>query len=319
MSSYDYGSAADRVFSMAHRFLYEYNLRWLPIDIKEIAMNNWQFKWAHVHADELGVTNDYVCRHVLQSSDGATFYNPKSKEYLIILNLLNPDGSERLPERITWTCTHEVGHIYLGHFESNAVDCLANKKISPELYAQLEFEADVFAGEVLASKWLMRDIDVLQENDIAMFCGISDPAALARYKKATMDYSFVPTNVIVTRQNFSEYLREITICRTLDEFAEVDVGDVRAYAVQNNPKQLLVIPKPKFLQRPGNCPFCDGDFDAESEPNFCLHCGKPTKSGLTPTTEHCGSVNPKEASYCSNCGNRVYRIRQGFCFNEYEI
>jgi predicted amidophosphoribosyltransferase len=134
-----------------------------------------------------------------------------------------------------------------------------------------------------------------------------------------MDYSFVPTNVIVTRQNFSEYLREITICRTLDEFAEVDVGDVRAYAVQNNPKQLLAIPKPKFLQRSGNCPFCDDDFDAESEPNFCLHCGKPTKSGLTPPAERCGSVSPKEAAYCSKCGNRVYRIRQGFCFNECEL
>ena len=319
MSSYDYGVAADRVFHMAHRFLYEHGLKWLPIDIKDVAIRNWNFCWAHVHAEELGLTNDYVCCHILQSYDGATFYDQKKKQYLIILNMINPDGSERLPERINWTCAHEIGHIYLGHFADYGVECSASKKISPELYAQMEFEADVFAGEVLASKWLMRDIDVESESDIAMFCGISDPAALARYKKATNDYSFVPTNAIVTRQNFGEYLREITLCRTIDGFAEVDIGDVRAYAKLNKPKLLLPTPKPKFLRRPGNCPFCDGEFDADSDPNFCLHCGSALKKGLTTSAETCGSVNPKEAVYCTKCGNRVYRIRQGFCFSEYEL
>lgn len=319
MSSYDYGAAADRVFHMAHRFLYEYKLRWLPIDIKEIAIANWQFKWAHVLAEEIGQTNNYVCRHVLQSYDGATFFDPNTKQHQIILNLINPDGTERLPERVTWTCAHEVGHIYLRHFEKNGVNCLACKKIPQELYARLEFEADMFAGEVLASKWLMRDIDVVDDSDIAMLCGISDPAALARYRKATMNYTFVPTNVIVTRQNFSEYLKEITLCRRLDEFADVDVGDVRSFAKLNAPKALLPSPKPKFLRRPGNCPYCDGEFDARDDPNFCIHCGSPLKKGLIAAAEPCGSINPKEAAYCAKCGNRVYRIRQGFCFNEYEL
>jgi Zn-dependent peptidase ImmA (M78 family) len=267
----------------------------------------------------LGVTNDYVCRHILQSYDGATFYSPKTEQYQIILNMINADGSERLPERIIWTCAHEVGHIFLGHFEKYSVDCLASKKISPELYAQLEFEADMFAGEVLASKWLMRDIEVANENDVAMFCGISDPAALARYEKATRDYTFVPTNVIVTRQNFGEYLKEITLCRTLDAFAEIEVGDVRAYAKLNRPKPLLSAPKPKFLRRPGNCPFCDGEFSIGDDLNFCPNCGKAQKKGLTPAAETCGSINPKEATYCAKCGNQVYRIRQGFCFSEDEL
>jgi Zn-dependent peptidase ImmA (M78 family) len=304
---------------MAHRFLYEYKLRWLPIDIKEVAITNWQFKWAHVHAEELGLTNDYVCRHVLQSYDGATFYDLKTKQYLIILNLFNEDGAERLPERITWTCAHEIGHIYLGHFELNGVECLAKKKISPELYEHLEFEADMFAGEVLASKWLMRDIDVKDENQIAMLCGISDSAALARYRKATADYSFVPTNVIVTRQNFSEYMKEITLCGTLQNFADMDIGDVSSFARLNKPKVFLPTPKPKFLRRPGNCPYCDGEYEAAYNPNFCIYCGKALKKELAASAEPCGKVNHKEAAYCCRCGHRVYRIRQGFCFNEYEL
>jgi Zn-dependent peptidase ImmA (M78 family) len=319
MNSNDYGLAALHAFHMAHRFLYEYRLRWLPVDIKQVAIENWNLKWAHNHAEDLNLTNNEVCCGVLQSYDGATFYYPQSGKYEIILNIINPDGTERLPERVTWTCAHEVGHIYLGHFTKYGMDCMANKKISPELYDKLEFEADMFAGEVLASKWLLRDMGVESENDVAMLCGISDPAALSRYRKATANYSFVPANVIVTRQNFAEYLREITLCWTLDKFATVAVGDVRAFAKQNTPKEQLSSPKPKFLHRPGNCPYCDGVFDAESEPNYCLHCGNALIKGLPPTADTCGSINPKEAAFCTNCGNRVFRIQQGFCFSEDEI
>ena len=60
MSLYDYRAADDGVFHAAHRFLYEYKLRWLLIDIKEVAIANWQFKWARVLAEEIGQTNDYV-------------------------------------------------------------------------------------------------------------------------------------------------------------------------------------------------------------------------------------------------------------------
>jgi Zn-dependent peptidase ImmA (M78 family) len=267
MSSYDYGTAADQVFHMAHRFLYEYKLKWLPIDIKEVAIMNWQFKWAHVLADEIGKSNDYVCKHVLQSYDGATFYNQSTKNHQIILNMINEDGTERLPERIAWTCAHEVGHIYLGHFEKHGVECLAKNKIDAQLYERLEFEADLFAGEVLASKWLMRAIDVQDEHQIAMLCGISDPAALSRYRKATANYNFTPMNVVVTMQNFDEYLKEIALCKTLDELAEMDLGDVSSLAQINMPRPLLPTPKAKFLRREGNCPYCDGNFDAEDSSN----------------------------------------------------
>jgi Zn-dependent peptidase ImmA (M78 family) len=319
MNSNNYGFSAYYAFHMAHRFLYEYRLHWLPIDIKQVAIENWNLKWAHNHAEDLNMTNDEICCGILQSYDGATFYYPKADKYEIILNMFDPDGSERLPERVAWTCAHEVGHIYLEHFTKYGVDCMANKKISPELYDKLEFEADMFAGEVLASKWLLRDMGIKSESDIAMLCGISDAAALSRYRKATMDYSFVPINAIVTRQNFAEYLKEITLCWALEEFATTEAGDVRAFVKQNAPRKPLADPKPKFLHRPGNCPYCDGAYDLSDNPHYCLHCGNALISELTPIAETCGRANPKEAAFCSQCGNRVYRIRQGFCFGEDEI
>jgi Zn-dependent peptidase ImmA (M78 family) len=303
---------------MAHRFLYEQKIKWLPVDIIGIAVKNWSFKWVHDLALEIGKSEDYVCRHVCQSYDGVTRYSWSTGRYEIILNdIQNADGERN--KRVYWSCAHEVGHVYLEHLKSEGVPYMTEGKINPERYAQLEFEADLFAGEVLASKWLMRDIGVTNENEIAMICNISDPAALARYKKATADYQFIPINAIVTRQNFGEYLKESTLCRKLDEFTEAPIGDVTGFTRLNAPRALLPTAKPKFLWRVGNCPYCDGMFDTEGNPNFCIYCGKPLKKGLTPAANSCGKVNTKEAAYCGKCGNRVYRIRQGFCCEECEI
>jgi hypothetical protein len=318
MSSYDYRAAADRVFHMAHRFLYEYKVKWLPVDIIGIAQSNWNFKWVHDLAWETDKTPDYICRHVCQSFDGVTQHKAGRDSYDIILNDLETADGER-NKRVYWNCGHEVGHIYLGHLESEGVPSITKGKIDPVRYNQLEYEADLFAGEVLASKWLMRDIGVSDESDIALLCGISDPAALSRYRRVTAQYSFEPMNAVVTRQNFGEYLKEITVCRKIDGFAETDIGDVSRFAWLNKPRMLLPTPKPSFLRRPGNCPYCDSVFEADDNPNFCIYCGKPLKKGLTPAAEPCGKINPKEAAYCSECGNRVYRIRQGFCFSECEI
>ena len=314
MSSYDYGVAAIRVFHMAHRFLSEYSIRWLPVDIVGLAQKHWDFKWAHELANEIGQTNDYVCRHVCQSFDGATFYDTDSCRYRIVLNA--EDISQK---RIVWSCAHEIGHIFLGHFTEHGASCLATDKIPPELYARLEFEADLFAGEVLASKWLMRDIDIVDENEIAAICGISDPAALSRYRNATVDYSYTPINTVVTRRSFREYLKEIIVCMSAADLKERHIGDISGFVRQNRPKQKLPTPKPKFIRRPGNCPYCDSFYPIEDAPDFCIKCGSSIKPGLKAADEPCGFINTADAVYCRRCGRHVFRVRQGFCFEECEI
>ena len=314
MNSYDYGDAAIRVFHMAHRFLFEYGIRWLPVDIIGLAQKNWKFKWAHDLAYEIGESNEYICRHVCLSSDGATFYDSETEEYETVLN-----AEVASQKRVVWSCAHEVGHIFLGHFIEYGASCLAKEKMPTELYARLEFEADLFAGEVLASKWLMRDIDIVSEEDIALICGISDAAALALYRKATADYYYMPANAVLTRQNFSTYLKEITVCQNAANLAETHIGDVNRFARLNHPKNKLPTPKPKFIRKSGNCPYCDSFFNAADAPNFCARCGSPLNPGLPSADAPCGHINPKESAYCEKCGNRVFRIRQGFCFDECEL
>ena len=186
--------AAIRVFHMAHRFLNEFGIKWLPVCYADIihAKQGWHLKYVDQLAYEIGRSEQYVLDHVMRSNDGLAMYDPRSRQYDIVLN-----SDDNIPQtRMRWTAIHEIGHIYLGHLDNKRTS-ITSGLLSREEYDQFEFEADIFAGEVLASKWIMRQIDIVDEYDIATICGISDDAALSRYKKATEDYSYTPVNAVL--------------------------------------------------------------------------------------------------------------------------
>ena len=55
----------------------------------------------------------------------------------------------------------------MGHLTNKRTKITADL-LSTEEYDQLEFEADVFAGEVLASKWLMRQLDIVDDQFVLL-------------------------------------------------------------------------------------------------------------------------------------------------------
>jgi Zn-dependent peptidase ImmA (M78 family) len=296
---------------MAHKFLLEFGIRWLPVDPFEVIsrQKNWRLKYADALAYEIGRDVQYVLDHVMRSNDGVAMYDPERKQYDIILN----NSEDVLQARMLWTAVHEIGHIYLGHLNDRRTQISAGLLPADE-YDRMEFEADVFAGEVLASKWLMRQLDIALESDISLICGISDAAALSRYKKATEDYDYMPVNITLTLNQFEAYLKNIAICRPLDE-----LGDFVRFAHKNRTATLLPKPKPPFLRRPGNCPYCGNDRGISAQSVFCTACGKALVAGAKPADEHCGHINHEQAAFCELCGNRVYRIKQGFCLEECEV
>jgi hypothetical protein len=311
MSSRNKSEAALRVFYAAHKFLYEFGIHWLPVNPIDIIVTQpkWRLKYVHQLAIEIGRSTDYVCDHVMRSKDGLAMYDVDCDQYDIILNA----GDEIPPKRLSWSATHEIGHIYLGHLKDNNATSITTDNLDFDIYNQLEFEADIFAGEVLASKWIMRHLNIVDERDIAEICGISDPAALSRYKKATEDYSFEPANAVFTLRNFGEYMKEITVCRD-----GVDFEHVR-FISQNPILPKLLKPQAPFLRKPGMCAYCGNIRGITPESNFCIACGSALKKRLSVMHEPCGHVNEKDAAFCELCGNRVYRTRQGFCFEECEI
>lgn len=311
MNSDNKSQSVLRAFYMAHKFLYDFGVHWLPVDIFEIIAqkSNWQLKYVDRLAYEIGKDEQYVLDHVMRSKDGIAMYDVKSDQYDIILN-----NDASIPKtRMLWTATHEIGHIYMGHL-TNKHTKVTSDMLSADEYNRLEFEADTFAGEVLASKWLMRQLDIVDESDIALLCGISDDAALNRYKRATEDYHFIPANAVFTISNFSSYIKDITVCRERTDF------EAMGRFIHQNPIQpKLAKPKPPFLRKPGSCPYCGNTHGITAESNFCIACGSALKPGMKKSNGHCDHINSKEAAFCERCGNRVYRIKQGFCFEECEI
>jgi hypothetical protein len=296
---------------MAHQFLWEYGIRWLPVDPFEVIsrQKNWKLKYADALAYEIGRDVQYVLDHVMRSDDGVAMYDPERKQYNILLN--NSGGV--LQTRMLWTAVHEIGHIYLDHLDDRRTQISAGLLPADE-YDRMEFEADVFAGEVLASKWLMRQLDIVEESDITLICGISNAAARSRYKKATEDYGYMPVNITLTLKRFEAYLKNIAICKSREE-----LGDFERFAHKNRPAVPLPKPKPPFLRRPGNCPYCGNDRGISAGSLFCAACGQALVVGVKPADKHCGHINHAQAAFCERCGNRVYRIRQGFCLEECEV
>jgi len=297
------------VFYMAHKFIYDYRIRWLPVNPEDIIDKNpkWRMKYVPQLAYETGQSEQHILDHVMRSRDGLSIYDVKADRYDIIINAADSIP----PGRVLWTKMHEIGHIYLGHLKDNHLTEIIRDKLPVDTYRQMEFEADMFAGEVLASKWLMRNLEIYDERDITFICGISDEAARNRYRKATEDYNFTPANVVFTLQQFAEYLKEITICRSQGAI------EMAKFAKINPPARKFAKPKAPFLRKAGECPYCGGSCNEAA--NFCSHCGSALKKGAVRSAEHCDNIQSPDASYCERCGNQVLRIRQGFCFEECEI
>lgn len=302
---------AHYALAMAHKFLKEYDIRWLPVNPYEIIHKTpkWELKYVPQLAYEIGKSEEYVLSHVMRSKDGLAMFDVAKNQYNIILN-----SSEDISDgRRLWTTVHEIGHIYLNHLSDFKKTRITKDELSSEEYNHLEFEADMFAGEVLASKWLMREIDIRDERDITLLTGISDDAARSRYKKATEEYSFVPANIVYTLLRFKEYMKEITYCAPYDYF------DMAKFTSQNATQALLAKPMPPFIKTKNTCKLCGNQRGITENSFFCIACGKPLRPSTTRAINHCRHVNIKEAAFCEKCGNQVYRIRQGFCREECEI
>ena len=307
----DNDDRALKAFSMAHRFMHEFGIHWLPVNPEDIIdkMPNWHLKYVDQVAYETGHTVEHILNHVMRSKDGLSMYDVRRDTYDIIINA----SDEIPPGRVLWTKMHEIGHIYLEHLKDNSVTELRKDELGIELYDQLEFEADIFAGEVLASKWLMRWIDIVNEQDIVDICGLTDKAALSRYKRATEDYNkFKPINVTFTLHMFEDYLKEITVCA---DRSEIDLG---RFAQVNPPHPKLRKPMAPFLRKPGICPYCGQTYSMGA--NFCSHCGSPlSKKSVRLSGKYCWNRQSSDAAFCEKCGNPVLRIRQGLCFEECEV
>jgi hypothetical protein len=295
-------------FDMAHRFIQEKNIRWLPVDALDIitSLPNCTMKYVKDLAFETHMTESHILKFILHGEDGLARYIPTTGQYEIIIN------SEAEPlGRVLWTMIHEVGHIYLKHLSDFNQTSITKGHLSDEIYEALEFESNIFAGEVLASKWLMRHLGINSQDDILTLCGLSFTGAKSRLKKVNEKATFPPIGVNITISNFSTYAKDITLCRPIDGF------NSPTFATSNNPQSLLKIPMPSFIKPGSCCLFCGSTHEIYGS-KYCIMCGNKLPCGGYTSEDHCEHINLPFAAFCSQCGNQVYKTKQGFCLEEFE-
>lgn len=88
--------------------------------------------------------------------------------------VVNPDDSTKVQR---YTIAHELGHIFLDHFE--------NKTISN---ADMEYQAERFAIDILAPACVLWGLDLHNAKDISEVCNISISAAQRRAERMEVLY-----------------------------------------------------------------------------------------------------------------------------------
>lgn len=115
---YEYAKQVGRTF------LKSLNIKSYPIDpIKIVYLMKWKFEI------------DDLC-----GEEGYTLYNPRTKNYCIIID--NAQGIKK--QRCKFTIAHEIGHIIMNHYTSFDISSLTDDD-----FRILDLEADIVAGEIL--------------------------------------------------------------------------------------------------------------------------------------------------------------------------
>jgi hypothetical protein len=192
-----------RIRDIAGRVLLKYTDGLLPISpmniirrspvCEIISYETYQKKTLSMH----GIALDQY----FTSPDGCTQYFADQKRYLVFYN----SGSlYSQPWRLRWTLAHEIGHIALGHLLTCQSAHIFGEGLSDDEYALYEYEADYFAGMLLAYPAVLNACKVNSIEALQNLCGLSREAARCRFasfSRSTMTPSTVDALVV---SHFSE-------------------------------------------------------------------------------------------------------------------
>jgi Zn-dependent peptidase ImmA (M78 family) len=247
----------------------------------------------------------------MNSDRGAvTICDRKSATYLIYYDDSLSDGL------IRFNLAHELGHVFLEHCLSNAVDRMTS--IPKDLYDELEKEANVFARNLLTPAplaWdLMSECKINPNAHMTTAFGITHDAANMRInmvRRDLKDYTEEMTKKV--KRIHLQYQRCCLRCSTFVPKGALYCSscgyDRIGYSLHYQPQPVSI--KIDSHGIPMQCPVCRND-DIADDAQFCIICGNPLRNicysdrpGLTLKKYH---INPTNARYCTTCGSEtVYK------------
>jgi len=160
-------------------------------------------------------------------------------------------------DRISWTIMHEIGHIILGHLVDFTETALNRGGVNNKQYGVLEVEAHYFAAEFLMPTAILKYLDGITVDEIALLFGVSDEAAKKKYKRV-FEASYLPYDIY-----------EKKLIRNFYQFIITGVDE----AMYRSIYRMWGLPwKDKYVSVRRKCPECMS-YISDRNAEFCPFCG----------------------------------------------
>ncbi len=189
-----------------------------------------------------------------QNAEGRTIRMRDTGKYYIVYD----DVTIKSPDRISWTIMHEIGHVILGHLVEFGETALNRGGITNEQYGVLEVEAHYFAAEFLMPTAILKYLNGITVDQIALLFGVSDKAAGKKYKRV-FETSYLP---------YDRY--EEKLIRNFYNFILLEASDAiyrSIYRMWRKPR------KNKYVSVCRKCPSCLSYIN-DPKAEYCSFCGE---------------------------------------------
>lgn len=293
--------------------LKKYNFNTIPVDLDLIFDNlkrTIKKSSYSKFANKGGLSIEEVCEY-FESDLGACAYDRKHERYVIYYNDTKSNhGLDR------FTIAHELGHVFLRHYDEIDGDVLLRKTMTEEKYQRFENEASCFARNLLSPVPLVERVTDIEsdfnQQELQDAFDISYLAAtnrirfytLDKYRITSDDYNYFNTydvnfgyNCMYCGNVDVEYSEYCKICGMEHRPFEKSHGVLYLDGIETNEDGRVI-----------KCPVCDNEVFTEGL-YYCKICG--TERYNYCSHPDCGQVNDGNARYCRYCGSETVYFKKG--------
>ena len=278
----------DYVACKSSEFIAEENITYFPISPYEIIKRHkWALNTYSTLAKQMNCTIDDISA-AFRTDEAYTIFN--GNNYSIAYN------DTKYADRIWFTLMHEVGHIYLNHFENFEKTIIRRNEMSKNEYKVLENEANAFARNVLAPAPIIEQLPEKSKENICSFFHMSNDAAKTRLDLLHSDmywnnYTKVTFKII---SRFLDYFnnKHCNICNSTSTAKSNFCPICGSHSLlwgngkMKYPVKIKVNEKSKALR----CPICDNE-EISPEGAYCHICG-------SELVNHCANID----EFGNGCG-----------------
>lgn len=321
----------ENIKKQAVHLLLDMDIKQYPIDVYYIVekLSNCRLETYTNYARECGVRFHKVIKF-FQSDDSCVVCNAKNK-YIIFYNDLLTSK-----QRINWNIAHELGHIILKHLEDD--NCKISNNLKDDIYKKYEYQANIFASELLANLYILDKYNIVSAEDISNICNMSNQAARIRFKsyenwKPNKNHSHYDI-LLCENFHFDRNLleKELSFEETVLTNSKIDnshmkstintfsgyckncgnmykfINQVDYCCICGDSLKLSIREEDKMLYEDGYeldnrgkakmCPVCKNEEMYTG--TYCLICGTYLINKCSD--ENCGEIANGNARYCEYCG-----------------